>query len=745
MSQSTDIWPEIWALKRKVGGLTGEDEPTYVYAPYSLSVYGGYRSIHISWEHRNSSKAVRTEIWTSTTPVREEASMVGRVEGQTFAVHDLEPLQLWHVWIRTVNVAIEDGGEFAQVSDWVGPETAITKAVELEDFPEIIIEESILAPLLNEKIQKIDLLDDDLYRVAESLVELLVEVRKGDVNLAEVITTTKTTLEEGVRAEAEARQLVVARIDKDVGDVEAYVGRVDSALATEEETRALAVEEINATFGDNFSSVNTVRMAITNEQNARAEAVTGVQAQLGSGFSAVKTVAKAFVDEENARTEAVEDVQAQLGSGFSAVQTVSQAVANVNGTVNALWTVKVDANGKVAGIGLVSDGTVTEFAIRADRFFMLTDNATGQQQQVFQIANGQLVFFGDIFAATMTKDGLMTGGNIVGNKIWAQSAISLNNGGKLVIGTGGILSVGTSAYISATRAAFNVSQFFIQSGTPGSSGGSTPFYVSGGVVYMNMAMIKAASITDAMIANAAITNAKIENLAVTNAKLANATIETAKIKDGAITNAKIANAAIDTAKIANASITAAKIKDGEITNAKIANASITAAKIQDASITSAKIQDASIENADIKNLTINGKKIAANAVSSTFTTYTDFIYVDGTTETVAELTVDTGDTGGTDAKVLCWAVGEAYATYNTASSGKTEGYFLINGTPTQWQRLAAMQFEWAPTGFCVCAQADIPEGSSTVYFRARGPRRYSGDTTKSYLSTITFIATILKK
>ena len=133
MSQSTDIWPEIWALKRKVGALTGEDEPTYVYAPYSLSVYGGYRSIHISWEHKNSSKAIRTEIWTSTTPVREEASMVGRVEGQTFAVHDLEPLQLWHVWIRTVNVAIEDGGEFTQVSDWVGPETAITKAVELED------------------------------------------------------------------------------------------------------------------------------------------------------------------------------------------------------------------------------------------------------------------------------------------------------------------------------------------------------------------------------------------------------------------------------------------------------------------------------------------------------------------------------------------------------------------------------------------------------------------------------------
>ncbi|NCA74530.1 MAG: DUF1983 domain-containing protein, partial [Gammaproteobacteria bacterium] len=468
MSQPSEIWPEIYALKRKVGALTGEDEPTYVYAPYSLSVYGGYRSIHISWEHKNSSKAIRTEIWTSTTPVREEASMVGRVEGQTFAVHDLEPLQLWHVWIRTVNVAIEDGGEFAQVSDWVGPETAITKAVELDDFPEIIIEESILAPLLNEKIQKIDLLDDELYRVAESLVELLVEVRKGDVNLAEVVTTTKTNLEEGIRAEAEKRETVVARIDTDIGTVTAVVDEHATAIATAEETVATLTTTVEANHGTAMGLISTNATAIANTNGAVSSLTTTVAANHGIALAGIQTNATAIANETQARGEAIQTVQATLGGVSAVVQTNATAIANLDGTVKAQYVIKVDANGKVAGIGLVSDGTVTEFAIRADRFFMLTDNATGQQQQVFQIANGQLVFFGDIFAATMTKDGLMTGGNIVGNKIWAQSAISLNNGGKLVIGTGGILSVGTSAYISATRAAFNVNQFFIQSGTPGS-------------------------------------------------------------------------------------------------------------------------------------------------------------------------------------------------------------------------------------------------------------------------------------
>ena len=630
MAQPSELWPEIWELKRKVKSLTGEDEPTYVYAPYSLSVYGGYRSIHISWQHKNSSRAIRTEVWTSTTADRADASMVGRVEGQTFAVHDLEPLQLWHVWIRTVNVAIESGGEFTQVSDWVGPETGTTKAVELEDFPEIVIEESVLAPLLNEKIKRIDGLDDDLHRVGESLVDLLVEEDKGKRSLAAVIEETRTELVEGLGAEAEARQTVVARIDGDIGGVQAVV------------------------------------------------------------------------------------------------ETNSTAIANLDGTVQGLWTVRVDANGKVAGIGLVSDGATSEFAIRADRFFMLTDNATGEQQQVFQIADGQLVFYGDIFAASMTRDGLMTGGKIVGDKIYAQSEINLNSGGKLVIGTGGILSVGTSAYLSATRAAFNVSQFIIQNGPPGSSGGTVPFFVESGVVYMNMAMIKSASITNALIENAAITNAKIENGAITNAKIANATIESAKIKDGEITNAKIASLAVDSAKIAN----------GSITNAKIA----------DAAITTAKIQDAAIENANIKNLTVDGKKISANAVSNTYTAYGSGGSIDGYSRTICSVTVSTGDTGGTSCKVLCQAVGSAWGAFK-GGSPTSYGRFSIGGGYTTNQEIAhypkGIAYNNAATGFCVCAESTVSSGSTTIEFIATGQASTNGVPTEC--GAVTLIVTLLKK
>jgi len=83
--------------------------------------------------------------------------------------------------------------------------------------------------------------------------------------------------------------------------------------------------------------------------------------------------------------------------------------------------------------------------------------------------------------------------------------------------------------------------------------GSTvaPFIVDNGVVYINTAVIKDASILSAKIADAAIEQAKIALLAVDNARIANSTI----------TNAKIANLTIESGKIKDAQITTAKIAD----------------------------------------------------------------------------------------------------------------------------------------------------------------------------------------
>lgn len=141
--------------------------------------------------------------------------------------------------------------------------------------------------------------------------------------------------------------------------------------------------------------------------------------------------------------------------------------------------------------------------------------------------------------------------------------------------------------LAAGVAEFTVDAFRVRS-APGVTP-VTPFEVFGGIVYLNIARIRDATITAAKIADATITSAKIALANITEALIANAAITTAKIADAAITTAKIANAQITNAKLANAVIDNAKIQDAAITNSKIADAQITNAKIVDAAVDTLKL------------------------------------------------------------------------------------------------------------------------------------------------------------
>lgn len=91
---------------------------------------------------------------------------------------------------------------------------------------------------------------------------------------------------------------------------------------------------------------------------------------------------------------------------------------------------------------------------------------------------------------------------------------------------------------------------------PSNSNAIAPFQVIGGIVYLNSAVIRAATITGAMIADAQITTGKI----------AQATIVTAHIVDGNITTAKIGDLQVSTLKIAGRAVTipAAAYTEGTI-------------------------------------------------------------------------------------------------------------------------------------------------------------------------------------
>ena len=168
---------------------------------------------------------------------------------------------------------------------------------------------------------------------------------------------------------------------------------------------------------------------------------------------------------------------------------------------------------------------------------------------------------------------------------------------------------------TVTRFIVQANHFAVLPSVGSNSNIRVPFEVSGGVVYINNAVIRSGSITGTKIAGSTITGSNIASSAITSVKIADSTIQSTDILNGTIVDADIANGTISGTKIRTATITSSDIADSAITGSKIANVTITAAKIAAATITGTNIAQSTITNSDIANVTITGAKIAGGTIT----------------------------------------------------------------------------------------------------------------------------------
>ena len=365
---------------------------------------------------------------------------------------------------------------------------------------------------------------------------------------------------------------------------------------------------------------------LTNTTSTHTSQITNLTAIDGQNSAAIQNEAtvRAAADtaEANARTT--------LGTTVGGHTTlITQHTSSIDG-IHGKYTVKIDNGGHVTGFGLAStdnDGTpVSEFGIRADRFFVAPPSVTGSQPsspykgmswidsttdpsvtkywsgtawtttpQAFPLVvttssstiNGTTVpagvhidtgFIADAtikqaqigtLNADVITSGLLNTVDFFGNTI---AGSTIYQGGTINYTTDaagnniGIASVtNPKITMNSSGAVFDVDAFTVSNGAGGTA---IPFQVVNNTVYLDIA--------------------KIQDATITTAKIGDANITTAKIADAAITSAKIQDATIDTAKIADAAITTAKIGDATITNAKISGQltvgqvpSLTASKITD--------------------------------------------------------------------------------------------------------------------------------------------------------------------
>lgn len=114
-----------------------------------------------------------------------------------------------------------------------------------------------------------------------------------------------------------------------------------------------------------------------------------------------ETAARVSGDAVNASS--IASLLARLETGdYAAIKVLAQATADALGLVLAKYSVKVDANGRVAGIELMSDGTTSAFIVVSDKFLVYRQDGVGAPVQMFTLGtvNGvtSLVLAGNLIA-----------------------------------------------------------------------------------------------------------------------------------------------------------------------------------------------------------------------------------------------------------------------------------------------------------------------------------------------------------
>ncbi|MBX8914615.1 DUF1983 domain-containing protein, partial [Enterobacter ludwigii] len=143
--------------------------------------------------------------------------------------------------------------------------------------------------------------------------------------------------------------------------------------------------------------------------------------------AAINSLNQTFSNYQQATATQINDITATINGHTSAITTNAQAIANVNGDLKAMYSIKVavDANGKqyAAGMGIgvenTPSGMQSQVLFVADRFAVMAQSG-GSVSLPFVIQNGQ-TFIRDTFIQDGTISNAKIGNYIQSNDYAAGS------------------------------------------------------------------------------------------------------------------------------------------------------------------------------------------------------------------------------------------------------------------------------------------------------------------------------------
>lgn len=240
-------------------------------------------------------------------------------------------------------------------------------------------------------------------------------------------------------ATASAVSGLTARVTDAEGKITAQAQQ-QTALATKVDNANSRVDNMAKTLSDSHSTQASLNTSLQSQIDAQAAANIKNQTTLDNTIKSVASITSTQQTHATA-LEALATQQTTLTSSVgdlsASVQNTAKTVADVNGTVSSLWSMKVETvNGKNVGAGITlgSNGETSDMILYADRFSLFNrNNATAVPVMVAE-GNELYIDTARIKNSSLTSakiaDGSITNAKI-GNEIRSNNFVDGSQGWRI--------------------------------------------------------------------------------------------------------------------------------------------------------------------------------------------------------------------------------------------------------------------------------------------------------------------------
>lgn len=364
-------------------------------------------------------------------------------------------------------------------------------------------------------------------------VTLTAQYKKGRNETKAQIDRIDNVIAEEKKATAESLETITAEISTMDSNIKGEIARVDKAIATETQARSDAITEVKADLttleSNTNASVSRLDQAIADESSARAQAISGISAELGlvenevdknsdeidQAKASLQNASLALINNSIAQSKMSTVIEAKYRKGQTKTKAeiarIDTAIADeTQARAEAIASLEANINENIsAKITDISTALATHEESSAEKFVQISASfddvnssitewsqamATADEALSTKIEQLTVTVNGNTTAIETTSKALTDFKGDV-NASYSIKIATDNNGMKYATGMSlGLTGSGTNVQ---SQCIFLVDRFVLMTAANGTY--TTPFYVTGGAMYVREAFIKDASITNAKI------------------------------------------------------------------------------------------------------------------------------------------------------------------------------------------------------------------------------------------------------